>query len=165
MSARTWNRWPAVVGCIVASLMLMPSTAQAQAIGYGLVGPAGYGGWFGGGLAWHAAGGGEFLVKGVAGGAAEIGIFGNSSSLAWLTSFNGVAHLAKPPARTSPYITGGYSQLSNGEGTNHMLNFGIGADFQASDHAGTRVEFRDHIRNDVRGAVHYFSIRVGIMFK
>jgi hypothetical protein len=41
----------------------------------------------------------------------------------------------------------------------------MGADFWRNDHAGVRVEFRDHVRPDSRGIVHYFSIRGGIALK
>src|SRR5690349_23191831 len=38
--------------------------SQAQALGYGLAGVSGHSGWFGSGLGWHAAGGGEVLARG-----------------------------------------------------------------------------------------------------
>jgi hypothetical protein len=138
---------------------------RAQALGYGLGGGSLFTGWFGSGFGWHAAGGGEILAKGIAGGAAELGVFGNSNGGLWLTSFNGVAHIPDISHRTSAYLTGGYSRFSNGEGSFNAINFGVGADFRSASHVGTRLELRDHLRRDVRGRVHYFSIRAGIAFK
>src|SRR5688572_18007186 len=104
-------------------------TAQAQAVVYGLAGVGGYGGGFiRGGAAYHAAGGGELLVKGLAGASGEYGIFGNSSSVLSVMSFNGVVHLSRSGARTSPFLTSGYSRFSSGEGAFHAWNVGVGAD-------------------------------------
>jgi len=152
---------------LVTAIMLGASqTAQAQALVYGLAGGAGYSGWFGGsGGGFHAAGGGEFLVKGVAGAGAEYGIFGNSGSVLSVTSVNGVVHLSGTGAKASPFLTSGYSRFSSGEGAFHAWNVGVGADFWGNEHAGARVEFRDHVRRDTRGSVHYFSIRAGIAVK
>ena len=151
-----------ILVCLVVAGLLVPAYAEAQGLGYGVAGPAGYGGWFGAGATWHVAGGGEALfAKGIAGGAAEIGFF----SYTQVMSFNGVAHLADAGDRTSPFVTGGYSRFSSGEGTFHAFNIGGGADFWANNHAGVRVELRDHVRRDFRGTVHYVSIRAGVAFK
>ena len=140
-------------------------TTQAQGIVYGVAGGGGYGGWFGGGAGFHVAGGGEVLARGVVGAGGEYGIFGNTSSVLSVMSFNGVVHLSTPGSRTSPFLTSGYSRFSSGEGAFHAWNIGVGADFWGNEHAGVRVEFRDHVRRDTRGTVHYFSIRAGIALK
>ncbi|HTL01948.1 MAG TPA: hypothetical protein VL243_06970 [Vicinamibacterales bacterium] len=154
-----------IVALFVMSVAGAAGSAQAQALGYGLAGVSGYTGWFGGGLGWHAAGGGEVLAKGVAGAAAELGVLGNGSGGLWVASFNGVGHMPAIGDGTSAYFTGGYSRFSNGEGSFNAINFGVGADFRSAGHVGTRVEFRDHLRRDFRGKVHYVSIRAGIVFK
>ena len=63
---------------------------------YGIGGFGGYTGWFGGAGTYHVAGGGELLVKGIAGAGAEIGLLGNVgaaltvlSLTAWRTSPTG----------------------------------------------------------------------------
>lgn len=154
-----------IVVLFVVSVAGAAAPVQAQALGYGLAGVSGHSGWFGSGLGWHAAGGGEVLARGVAGGAAELGVLGNESGGVWVASFNVVGHLPAIGDGTSAYFTGGYSRFSNGEGSFNAINFGAGADFRSAGHIGTRMEFRDHLRRDFRGKVHYFSIRAGIVFK
>ena len=154
-----------IVALFVVSVGGTAGPARAQALGYGLAGVSGYTGWFGGGLGWHAAGGGEILAKGVVGGAAELGVLGNEGGGLWVSSFNVVGHLPAIGDGTSAYLTGGYSRFSNGEGSFNAINFGVGTDFRSAGHIGTRMEFRDHLRRDFRGKVHYFSIRAGIAFK
>lgn len=68
--------------------------AHAQGLGYAIAGPAGFSGFFGSSDAgFHAGGGGEVLVKRIAGAGAEFGIFGNASSALWVKSVNGVFHV------------------------------------------------------------------------
>ena len=145
--------------------MFPAAGADAQGVVYGIGGFGGYTGWFGGAGTYHIAGGGELLVKGIAGPGAEIGLLGNVGAAMTVLSFNGVAHLADREASTSPYITSGYSRFSSGEGHFNAINFGIGVDFRANRRAGVRLEFRDHLRRDARGSVHYYSIRAGIALK
>jgi hypothetical protein len=145
--------------------MLAAARAEAQGVVYGIGGFGGYTGWFGGAGAYHIAGGGELLVKGIAGAGAEIGLLGNVGSPLTVLSFNGVAHVADRGDTTSPYVTGGYSRFSSGEGNFNAINFAIGVDFRANRRAGIRLEFRDHLRRDFRGSVHYYSIRAGIALR
>lgn len=152
---------------ILAAILFVvsyPGPAWAQGIGYGVAGVGGVTGWFGGGPAYQVAGGGELLFRKTAGVGGEVGLFGNSGSALWLTSANGVVHLPIG-SEASPFVTGGYSRLSSGEGVFHAWNVGAGADIWAAQHVGVRVEARDHIRRDFRGTVHYFIIRAGIALK
>jgi hypothetical protein len=144
-------------------LLFGTRTASAQGLGYGIAGPSGNTGSFGS-IALHAAGGGELLVNRRAGVGGEVGILANASSVLTALSFNGVVHLLT--ARTSPYVTGGYSRFSSGEGSFNAWNYGVGADFWANDRVGLRIEFRDHVRSRTFGSkVHYFGIRAGIAFR
>ena len=96
---------------------------------------------------------------------AEVGILRNSSNLLSVTSFNGYHHFPTADRKASPYVTGGYSRFTDGDGTLHLWNFGAGADFWHNDHFGFRADFRDHVRSRLGGSVHYFTVRGGIVFK
>jgi len=164
----------AAVGVVLASLALVlvaPGSARAQSVqglGYGVGGIAGYSGFFGSraGSAAHVAGGGELLVDGRAGAAGEFGFLLGTDALS-ITSVNGVFH-AVPVRRDepfSPFVTAGYTHMSSGEGAFDAWNIGGGADVWTSAHRALRLEFRDHVRPDVRGTVHYWSLRAGIAFR
>ncbi|HKY19751.1 MAG TPA: hypothetical protein VJM31_00915 [Vicinamibacterales bacterium] len=148
----------------VALALGQSQMATAQVVGYAIAGPAGNSGRFGG-VALQAAGGGEFLKDGTAGVSGEVGILANTSSALSVMSLNGVVHFLTGSGATSPYLTGGYSRFSSGEGNSSAWNFGVGADFWRNDHAGARVEFRDHVRSRVGGAIHYFTVRAGLVLK
>jgi hypothetical protein len=156
-----------VLFLLLAVTLAGAGRVHAQALGYGIAGPAGFSGFFGSSDAgFHAAGGAEVLVKGLAGVGGEIGVFGNSSSALWLKSVNGVFHVPTGGARRfSPFVTGGYSHLSNGDGSFDAWNVGAGVDLWTKDRVGVRVEFRDHVRSDRRGDVHYWSLRAGVVFR
>ncbi len=145
--------------------------AAAQVIGYGIAGPAGYSGFFGGAFeSVHAAGGGEILAGGRVGGGGEFGVLANPSGGLFLTSANAVFHFtpSRPTpirSRISPYVSGGYTRLSSGEGGYNGWNAGIGADVWLKPRVGLRLEFRDHVRPDSRGGVHYWSVRAGVAFR
>lgn len=145
--------------------------AAAQVIGYGIAGPAGYTGFFGGAFeSVHAAGGGEVLAGGRVGGAGEFGILANPSGGFFVTSANAVFHFAPSVStpirrRISPYVSGGYTRLHSGEGGHNGWNAGIGADVWLKPRVGLRVDFRDHVRPDSRGGVHYWSFRAGVAFR
>jgi len=164
----------AAVGVVLASLGLVlvaPGSARAQSVqglGYGVGGIAGYSGFFGSraGSAAHVAGGGELLAGGRAGAAGEFGFLLGTDALS-ITSVNGVFH-AVPVGRDepfSPFVTAGYTHMSSGEGAFDAWNIGGGADVWTSSHRALRLEFRDHVRPDVRGTVHYWSLRAGIAFR
>ena len=44
-------------------------------------------------------------------------------------------------------------------------DIGGGIDYWTKDRLGVRVEFRDHVRSDRRGDVHYWALRAGIAFR
>jgi len=115
----------------------------------------------------HAAGGGEALVNGRAGVGGEFGVFANSSSALLVFSVNGVLHVSPSTASRglSPFVTGGYTHMGSGEGSFGAWNVGGGIDLWTKDRVGLRVEFRDHVRPDFRGAVQYWTIRAGVVFR
>jgi hypothetical protein len=164
---RPGSAWGAIL-FVLAALTLVPSRAAAQALGYGVVGPAGYSGFFGtGGPLIHAAGGAEVLAGGRAGVGGEFGLLAGSGGAFLVSSANGVVHLGRRDRGrgASPFVTGGYSRLSSGEGGFDAWNVGAGADIWAKERVGVRVEFRDHVRPDRRGAVHYWTVRAGVVFR
>jgi hypothetical protein len=149
-----------------------PAAAQVTGLGYGIAGPAGYSGFFGtSGLNVHAAGGGDVLVADRVGAGGEFGVLAGTGGGLFVTSVNGVFHFAPSSGargrdqRVSPFVTAGYSRLSSGEGGFHAFNAGAGADVWLKPRVGIRAEVRDHIRNDDRGGVHYWSVRVGVVFR
>jgi hypothetical protein len=149
-----------------------PAAAQVTGLGYGIAGPAGYSGFFGSSsMNVHAAGGGEVLAGGRVGASGEFGILVGPSSGLFVTSANGVFHFAPssgvrgPDQRVSPFVSGGYTRLSSGEGSVNGFNAGAGADIWVKPHLGVRAEVRDHIRPDSRGGVHYWAVRVGVVFR
>jgi len=156
-----------VVPALVTLFMVTAAvrSAHSQPLGYGIGGIAGYTGWFGSrSNSGSVAGGGEFLVDGVAGAGVEFGLFDRLTVL----SINGTLHLGDHRAhRASPFITGGYSRMgiSDGEGGFDAWNIAGGVDFWARHRVGVRAEFRDHIRQDVRGTVQYWSLRAGVVFR
>jgi hypothetical protein len=42
---------------------------------------------------------------------------------------------------------------------------GVGVDFWVRERRAWRFEIRDHVRPDVRGKVHYWTLRVGMAFR
>ncbi len=155
---------------VVALLFLGAGTiADAQTlIGYGIAGPSGISGFFrSSGSSVHAAGGVEALVVGRAGVGGELGVLANSSSALIVVSANGVLHVLTPQSasRLSPYVTGGYTHMSSGEGGFGAWNVGGGLDLWLKDRVGMRLEFRDHVRPDSRGAVQYWTVRAGVVFR
>jgi hypothetical protein len=163
----------AIVSTLVAlAAVIAPGRpAAAQVLGYGIAGPAGYSGFFGSSLeSVHAAGGGEVLAGGRLGGGGEFGLLGNPSGGLFIASANAVFHVVpvQPTPlrrRLSPYVSGGYTRLFSGEGSFNAWNAGIGADVWLKPRVGLRAEFRDHVRPDSRGGVHYWSVRAGVVFR
>ena len=146
--------------------------AGAQALGYGIAGPAGYSGFFGNSVLplLHVAGGGEFLAGGRIGGGGEFGLLANSDGGVFVTSANAVFHfvpsIATPiRSRISPFASGGYTRITGGEGAFNAWNLGAGADVWLKPRVGLRLEFRDHIRPDGRGGVQYWAFRAGVVFR
>ena len=155
---------------VAAAITARP--AVAQALGYGIAGPAGYTGFFGSSSVpmLHAAGGGEFLAGGRVGGGGEFGLLGNTDGGMFVTSVNGVFHFKPSVAtpirsRISPFASGGYTRITGGEGAFNAWNLGAGADVWLKPRVGLRLEFRDHIRPDGRGGVEYWAFRAGVVFR
>ncbi len=169
---QSWAR-VGIVSTIVALAGVIASSrpAEAQALGYGIAGPAGYSGFFGGSSqAVHVAGGGEILAGGRVGGGGEFGLLANPNGGLFITSANAVFHFvpSQPTpvrSRLSPYVSGGYTRMSSGEGAFNGWNAGIGTDIWLKPRVGLRVEFRDHVRPDSRGGVHYWAVRAGVAFR
>ena len=118
----------------------------------------------------HAAGGGEILAWGRFGAAGEFGLLAGPDSGLFITSVNAVLHVVPSVptpvrSRTSPFITGGYSRASSGEGAFDAWNIGAGADVWLKPRVGVRIDVRDHIRLDDRGGVHYWAVRGGVVFR
>jgi hypothetical protein len=148
----------------LAGLAVVPGAARAQGLGYVVAGPAGVSGFFGSSSSsLHAAGGGEALLKGLVGIGGEAGLLADSSNVLWVVSANGVVHLGA--ARVSPFVTGGYTRMGGGEGGFNAWNAGAGVDWWARSRLGLRLDFRDHVRSDFRGTVHYWTVRGGIVFR
>lgn len=155
----------------LAGVIAPSRPAAAQALGYGIAGPAGYSGFFGSAFqSVHAAGGGEVLAGGRVGGGGEFGLLANTGGGLFVASANAVFHFApgQPTPlrrRISPYVSGGYTRLFSGEGSFNAWNAGIGADVWLKPRVGLRAEFRDHVRPDARGGVHYWAVRAGVVFR
>lgn len=158
------------IRCALVALVVCAAarSAGAQALGYGIAGPAGYSGFFSSnaGLV-HAAGGGELLAGGRLGGGGELGLLAGSGGALWVASANGVYHGYRitDDRKVQPFLTGGYTRMSSGEGSFNAWNVGGGVDVWLKERVGLRVEYRDHIRPDDRGAVHYWTIRAGVVFR
>jgi hypothetical protein len=159
MGYRSIRSWVLATFVITAA-----ATAEAQGSGYVVAGPAGVSGFFGSSAtSMHAAAGGEALMGGRVGVAGEAGLLANSSNVLWVVSANGVVHLAR--AQVSPFITGGYTRMGSAEGGFNAWNAGAGMDVWAKPRLGFRLDFRDHIRPDERGTVHYWTVRGGVVFR
>ncbi|MEO5821416.1 MAG: hypothetical protein ABIT71_13005 [Vicinamibacteraceae bacterium] len=156
---------------VLVAALVGAAPAAAQVMGYGIAGPAGYTGFFGGAFqSVHVAGGGEILAGGRVGGGGEFGLLANSDGGLFVTSANVVFHFmpSQPTpirSRLSPYVSSGYSRLSGGEGGFHAWNAAFGTDVWLKPHVGLRLEFRDHVRPDSRGGVHYWAFRAGVAFR
>ena len=153
----------AVLLALTMSACCAPDAA-AQALGYAVAGPAGVSGFFDSSASSiHAAGGGEALAGRLVGVGGEFGALANSSNVLLVASANGVVHLPVNPL--SPFVTAGYTRMESGEGGFNAWNVGAGADYWAKSRLGLRVEFRDHVRPDARGTVHYWTVRAGVVFR
>ena len=100
----------------------------------------------------------------------EFGVLGNPSGGLFIASANAVFHFipGQPThlrRRISPYVSGGYTRLFSGEGAFNAWTAGSGADAWLKPRVGLRAEFRDQVRPDSRGGVHYWSVRAGVVFR
>ena len=81
----------------------------------------------------HAAGGGEIPGRRAGWRGGEFGLLAGPDSGVFMTSANGVLHFVPSVAtpirsRISPFVTGGYTRISSGEGGFDAWNIGAGAD-------------------------------------
>ena len=142
---------------VTVFITLLAATVEAQVLGYGIAGPAGTSGFINTNTTFHAAGGVEIVAADRAGVGGEFGFFNRLI----VGSANGVVRFG------NVFLTGGYSRMGigDGEGAFSAFNVGGGVNAWMGDHAGLRVEFRDHVRTDDRGNTHYWSIRAGVAFR
>jgi hypothetical protein len=93
-----------------------------------------------------------------------IGPTSDLSSVVGMFSPNGTYHFVHEKDRkVDPFVTAGYTLLFR-SGTANLVNFGAGLNYWFRDHAGLRVEFRDHVYT--RGAtLHYWGVRLGLSFR
>jgi hypothetical protein len=144
---------------VVTFITLFTATAEAQWLGYGIAGPAGTSGFINTNttFTFHAAGGVEVAAANSVGIGGEFGFFNRLI----VGSANGVLRFG------NVFVTGGFSRMAigDGEGAFSAINLGGGANAWMGQHAGVRVEYRDHLRRDNRGNTHYWSLRAGIVFR
>jgi len=163
MHKSTRTTWSALVVAMAALLGARP--ARAQMLGYAIAGPAGYSGFFGSqSNSVHWAGGGEALPVPYVGAGGEFGMLNRLL----VGSLTGTAHFRNVHASgVIPFVSGGWSKLGigDGEGSFSAKVIAFGIDAAISTHRAVRVEYRDHIRSDSRGNVHYWSFRGGIVFR
>ena len=146
-------------------VLLLSTSAYAQGLGYAEGGFAGHSGFFGNSAtSFHVGGGGEVVAADRVGVGGEFGFFDRLI----VGSANATVHLdGVKSSKFSPFVTGGYSRMGmgDGEGAFSAFNIGGGLHYWAADRVGFRVEVRDHVRPDDRGATHYWSVRAGIAFR
>ena len=148
-------------------VLFVASAAQAQVLGYAVAGPATTMGFVNHSrITFNAAGGAEVRTGHHVGIGGEAGLFNRLL----VGSANLTLHFQDQAHRRNgvhPFVTAGYSQLGigDGEGAFSAFNLGAGLHFWPSDHAGVRIDIRDHLRPDDRGATHYWSARIGIAFR
>lgn len=160
-AVRHLARVAAVLVCTAFSPLV--SDAQSSGLVYVIAGPAGVSGWLGPRSGLHVAGGGEFGFSIVSVG----GELGYWTSNLGLGSVNGSVSPTKRAAgqKTIPFLTAGYTRGFTFESSFDAWNVGGGVHYWIGDRRGLRVEFRDHIRPDSRGVLHYWSIRAGVAFR
>jgi len=135
--------------------------AQVRSDAYVYAGPGGVSGsWAPAGAAIVAGGGGEWLVASGLGVGGEAGIFKTLG----VVSLNGSWHVGQRSHETGlqPFVTSGYTHME-GEGGFSAWNAGGGV-IVWGHHRGLRLEFRDHVRPDERGTLHYWALRAGLTF-
>ena len=163
MTLRTRMARLSLLCASVGLLMGIPARASAQvrSDGYVYAGPGGVSGvWAPAGAAIVAGGGGEWLVASGLGVGGEAGIFKTLG----VVSLNGSWHFGQRSHETGlqPFVTSGYTHME-GESGFEAWNAGGGV-IVWGHHRGLRLEFRDHVRPDERGALHYWALRAGLTF-
>jgi hypothetical protein len=141
---------------------LFATHAAAQGLAYAEGGVAGFAA--SGSHSFHVAGGGEAVAADRIGLGGEIGFFGRLITV----SGNATFHLTPLSSqKAGAFVTGGYTRfgVGDGEGSFNTWNVGAGAHLWFSDHAGLRLELRDHVRPDSRGTRQYWSARAGVVVR
>jgi hypothetical protein len=147
---------------ICMALLPVLSAAQGRSF-YVIAGPAGVSGWLRASNTVYAAGGGEFGI-GPVGIGGELGYWASGLGMG---SVNGSVHPAGNASgqKVLPFLSAGYTVGFNFERTFNAANVGGGVNYWITNGLGLRLDFRDHIRPDQRGTLHYWSIRAGVLFR
>ena len=131
--------------------------ADGQGLAYAEGGPAGFSDFAGrGSNTFHVAGGGEGIVAGRVGVGGEIGFFQRVITASGNATFHLTPPSSRKPAPSSPAATRG-SGSSTVKAASTPGTSAWARNVWLGDHAGLRVELRDHIRPDARGATQYWS--------
>ena len=162
-----------LIHAAVLALVLPAVPVYAQGFGFGVAGVTRTSGTFGRVSGAHAAAGGGFLIKAIAGPSAEFGAVANDGNTVVAVAANGVVHLvpSRRANRVSPFVTAGIGMLSDGDSVFAGPSFGGGIDLWTAERFGFRLEARDIVRTDFRNipdlerTAHYWTVRGGIVFR
>ena len=104
----------------------------------------------------------EFQIAGPLAVAAEFGFFDYLA----VPAVTGVMHAdSVGGSRFSPFVAGGFSRFTSGEGGFDALVMDVGTDFKPSNGPAFRVEFRNQERlRSHLGRASYWSLRFGVVF-
>ena len=80
-----------------------------------------------------------------------------------LFSVNGSYHF-KEDGDFDPFVIGGYSLLFRSASAN-LANFGGGMNYWFKPNMAFRAELRDHIHRPAGFTVHYWGVRLGLVFR
>ncbi|MBI4454769.1 MAG: hypothetical protein HY644_02600 [Acidobacteria bacterium] len=150
---------------------LQAQTREKDAlIGYGFGAP---GSTTGSVTTLHIGGGADWVNKKGWGVGAELGYFAATEAIGEgraIFSVDAAYHFlsSQTGQKAAPFIAGGYSAIiakESHEKTVNLGNFGIGVNYWFSEKLGLRVEFRDHLRNDLGKTSHLWGIRIGVGFR
>jgi hypothetical protein len=158
-----------VLGSMALATLLgtaRPARAQTHVSGYAVGGPGGVSAFFRTQTPMlSAAGGAEVMTPVGLGAGAELGLLANSGGFLRLVSVNGVMRLSpRNDSSAVPFLTAGYTNAASSEAGFNAWNIGGGILLRSAHRPGVRIEFRDHVRPDIRGTCHYWSLRAGISF-
>jgi hypothetical protein len=138
------------------------TSARAWWNGYFGWGPSFYDGFIGG----NGAFGVDFKVWRSLGIGGEVGMIGFGGEAAGVASLNSTWSFVRSPYRTKglvPYISGGISTASAGEGPGSRgANFGAGVNWWFRERLGLQLELRDHYFGRDGNLV---GLRIGFTFR
>ena len=157
----------------VASLFAISTLGQAQeiptprALAHVSFGAGGAFAGDGAAAIMQVSGGGEGLIYKGLGAGEEIGYLFPRQAAGegfGLLSTNGFYHFPSAGSLRSviPFVTAGYS-LAFRNGSANLVNFGGGVDWWASEHAGLRLEVRDHVWPGEFSTPHFLTFRIGLV--